>query len=87
MLTVTPYEVRLYPEKVLYRIVKMNKRFTISVYAIAFVWQLERLKAKMPSKDNYRLLLVGPDKVEIWHCESCLKNDRLVFTVETHYAI
>ena len=85
MLTVTPYQVKLYPEMVLYRIAKWNKRLTISVFTIGFVWQLERLKAKIPSKDNWRLLLVAPDKLEVWHCEGCLKNDRLVFTVETAY--
>lgn len=87
MLTITPYEVKSYPEVVLYRLAKRYKRLTIGVFTIAFCWQLGRIKEKHPSKDNYRALLVKPDKIEVWHCEGHLKNDRLVFTVQTHYAI
>lgn len=87
MLQVTPYEVQTHYEMVLYRIAKRKKSYTISVFTIYLCWILRISAHRHPGADNYRVLLTAPDKLELWHCEKCLANDRKVMEVKTWYKI
>lgn len=87
MLQVTPYEVTTHYEMVLYRILKRKKSYDISVFTTYLCWMLQRSARRKPKEDNYRVLLTSPDKIEVWHCEGCLKNDRKVMEIKTHYRI
>ncbi len=87
MLTVTPYEVKTHYEMVLYRILKRKKSYDISVFTIYLCFMLRISTLRKPPADNYRVLLTSPEKIEIWHCEKCLQNDRKVMEIKVWHKI
>ncbi len=87
MLSVTPYEVRTHYEMVLYRILKRKKSYDISVFTIYLCFLLRISTARKPPADTYRVLLTSPEKIEIWHCEQCLPNDRKAMEIKVWHKI